>query len=884
MKKIVMGVLFSFIVLLAVAVAIPLFVDPNQYKQEIAALVKEKTGRDVTVNGSMALSLFPWAGVSLEDVTLGDVPGFGSEPLARVARLEVRARLMPLLSKRLEADRIAVKGLQLKLVRDAKGRGNWESASGAEKPPVATQAPKAGAATDAKGAARSGPSTPVTGGGDASAPATGEGGGLKSITLGGVEILDAQVTWNNAVSGAQYTFKGLKLTTGVVTPGQPVAVELETDVERVKPATKAHLAWAATVVTGGEGGRILLQKSRLGLKVQAAEGMPVGTMDMQLAAEIEAALDGSAIKLTGMDATLKAEGGASPLARSESRLRGGVELSGSRVAVTGLTWNLKGEGKPGGTFGQVDVAYKGDIEGRRDTLVFKLPGMDLVVKAVGGTLPAAGASLHMTANGEMDLPGQSLRLAGCKLEGWEQIKAEGSLHLSKRGGHPVAAGEWTIQPFNPRALWVQMGQKALTLTDDKALIALQIKGAFSADHQRLEVSRMEAKLDNTLLRGGFSWPYDGVSTVRFDLDGDVLDLDRYLSPRGSGGEAAAGASPATAAAVVPVQGAAQTGEAAGSVPAVAVSGDAGGELPVALLRRLDLEGRLKLATLKVRGGRFQEVQAVVKGKEGLLRLEPATLKLYSGSARLDATLDVRGETPKMAWKQNLQGVQLEPLLKEWAGEESLAGTGNLTLDVTSAGKRSQEIKQGLNGRLGFVVLDGAYLKKDLTYAIRHAYAGYAAAKGRSLNVGQDTGRTPFKNLQGTAEIRNGVLESKDLQATSPAFQMTGGGQVDLPRHQLDLTTRVNLLVALDDVESQSLKDLKGLAIPVRIHGDLSRPQTTVDLAGLIEEALKTKAMEKVQEKLGGKLQEKLGGKLQEKLGGSGSPLEEGLKKMLPFGR
>ncbi|MBF0270493.1 MAG: AsmA family protein [Magnetococcales bacterium] len=876
MKKILIGVIAFFIVLIVVAVAIPLFVDPNQYKQEIAALVKEKTGREVTVNGPITVSVFPWAGVSLGDVTLGDVPGFGSEPLAKMAKLEVRAQLMPLLSKRLEADKIAVKGLQLKLVRDAKGQGNWESLRGGEKAPVDFSASRGDSPADAKGA----PKTP-TAAKPAATPVSGGGSGLASITLGGVEILDAQVTWSNAVSGAQYTFKGLKLTTGVVTPGQPVTVELETDVERINPATHAHLLFAATVVPGAEGKRVTLQKSRLGLQVKAAEGMPASTVDVQLAAEIEAGLDGSGIKLTGMEATLKAEGGESPLSKSESKLHGNVEFSPSRVAITDLTWNLKGEGKPGGAFGQLEAVYKGDIDGQRDHGLFKLPGLDLVVKAVGGTLPAAGANLHLTANGEMDLPGQTLRLAGCKLEGLEQLKAEGSMNLTKRGGNPVVSGEWTIQPFNPRTLLTQLGQKAPTIADEKALSALQLKGAFSADRQRLEVSRMEAKLDSTTLRGGFSWPYDAVSTVRFDLDGDGLDLDRYLPAKGSGGEAAPAAS-ATAPA------APQTGDAAGSGgdggKTVASSSGTGGEIPVALLKRLDLDGKVKLATLKLRGVRFQEMQAVIRGKDGMVRLEPFTWKLYSGSSRVDATLDVRGETPKLAWKQNLQGVQLEPLLKEWAGEESLAGTANLTVDLTSAGKQSQSIKQALNGQLSFVVQDGAYLKKDLTYTIRHAYAGYAAAKGRSLNVGQDTGRTPFKTLEGAAEIRNGVLESKNLQATSAAFQMTGGGKVDLPQNQLDLTTRVNLLSALDDVDSKSLNDLKGMAIPVRIHGDLSRPQTTVDVAGLVEEALKTKAMEKVQEKLGGKLQEKLGGKLQEKLGGSGSPLEEGLKKILPFGR
>ncbi|MBF0429343.1 MAG: AsmA family protein [Magnetococcales bacterium] len=838
---------------MAALVAVPLLVDPNQYKQQIAALVKEKTGRDVTVSGPIDVSVFPWVGVSLADVTLGDLDGFGAEPLAKVKRLEVRAKLMPLFSKRLEADKIAVDGLVLKLVRDAKGHANWEDLIG--KKPAA-------------------PTTDVVKTPSVSTPATESGSGLAAFSLGGVEIRNSQVNWNDAVRGEKYAFKGLKVTSGVVVPGEPVAVELETDLEGMKQAANIHVVLAATAQVRPDNKSVQLQKTRLTLSMKGVHVIPVATAEMQLAADVDAALDGSTIKLAGVDLSFKTEGGSAALAKSASKLQGSVDLSPSRVNITGLTWTMQAEGKAGGSFSQLDAQYKGDIDGQREKLLFKLPKMDLVVKASGGTMPANGADLHLTATGELDLLKQTALLTSCKLEGLEQLKAEGVLNVTSFKDHPALSGELTFQPLNLRTLLTRLGQKPLSSADDKTLTNLKLKGAFKVDGQRLEVSRMEGKLDETTLQGSFSLPTkESLSATRFDLVADTLDLDRYLPPKGGEGGAK----------LVPVAGAGEK-----SAPDSAPSNE-GEEIPVKLLRSLDLDGKLKLALLKAGGGQYQDVQLVAKGKDGVVRLESLSAKLFGGSVRGDATLDVRGDMPKLVMKQDFQEIKLESMLKELAQDESMAGLANLSMNLTSTGKRVAALKQGLNGQISFVIKNGAYLKMDIAHTIRQAYGAYAAAKGRTMEVGANTGRTPFTTMEGSAEIKNGIMESKTFQALSPALKLTGAGRADLPNNQLDFTTQVNLLTSLEDVNSKTINDLKGLTIPVKIYGNLQKPQTTVDLAGLLEQALKTKAMDKIQEKLGGKVQEKLGNLLQGKQGNgtdkpaTEKPLDE-LKKILPFGR
>ncbi len=106
--------------------AIWLFVHPNDYKGRIATAVKQSTGRELELPGDIHLSVFPWLALELGPASLGNPAGFSQEPFATLRHAAVRVRLLPLLHGQLEAGRIEVDGLDLRLRRNAQGKGNWE--------------------------------------------------------------------------------------------------------------------------------------------------------------------------------------------------------------------------------------------------------------------------------------------------------------------------------------------------------------------------------------------------------------------------------------------------------------------------------------------------------------------------------------------------------------------------------------------------------------------------------------------------------------------------------------------------------------------------------------------------------------------------------------
>ncbi|HEX3602810.1 MAG TPA: AsmA family protein [Steroidobacteraceae bacterium] len=111
----------------AALIVVALSVNPNNYKGQIAAAVKQSTGRELQLPGDIKLSVFPWVALELGAASLGNPPGFGDEPFLSLTHASVRVKLLPLLRKRLEVGRIEIDGLDLRLRKDAQGRGNWQS-------------------------------------------------------------------------------------------------------------------------------------------------------------------------------------------------------------------------------------------------------------------------------------------------------------------------------------------------------------------------------------------------------------------------------------------------------------------------------------------------------------------------------------------------------------------------------------------------------------------------------------------------------------------------------------------------------------------------------------------------------------------------------------
>jgi AsmA protein len=89
-------------VIVVALILVVLFVDPNDYRDDIERLVEQKTGRDLTLSGDLKLSVFPWIALESGGAALGDSQGFGPEPFVSIKEARVGVRLLPLLRGKIE--------------------------------------------------------------------------------------------------------------------------------------------------------------------------------------------------------------------------------------------------------------------------------------------------------------------------------------------------------------------------------------------------------------------------------------------------------------------------------------------------------------------------------------------------------------------------------------------------------------------------------------------------------------------------------------------------------------------------------------------------------------------------------------------------------------
>ena len=114
---------FLIVVIIAAAVVLPPFVNVSRYQRQITALMSRSLNRPVRLS-SVNLRLLPRPGFVLNNLTVGEAPEFGVEPILSAETVVASIRLSALLTGKVEIDRIRLEDASLNLVQTSPGRWN----------------------------------------------------------------------------------------------------------------------------------------------------------------------------------------------------------------------------------------------------------------------------------------------------------------------------------------------------------------------------------------------------------------------------------------------------------------------------------------------------------------------------------------------------------------------------------------------------------------------------------------------------------------------------------------------------------------------------------------------------------------------------------------
>jgi uncharacterized protein involved in outer membrane biogenesis len=191
-------IVLAMVVLVAVAgvaIAAASF-DPDRLKPRIAAAIHQATGRAVTLDGPVRLALSLRPTLQVDQVKLGNAPGFAPAVMATVDRIDLTIALLPLLHRHIEIDSLDLIHPSIALRIDASGRENWRF----EPPP---SPPRPGGQSAPAGA----PSRPTT------------------LRIETIHMTDGALRFADARTGAAFAVDGLRLTATQGAAGGPIHLD-----------------------------------------------------------------------------------------------------------------------------------------------------------------------------------------------------------------------------------------------------------------------------------------------------------------------------------------------------------------------------------------------------------------------------------------------------------------------------------------------------------------------------------------------------------------------------------------------------------------------------------------------------------------------------------
>lgn len=178
MKKVLIVIGVIVIVLVVAAIAIPFFIDANQFRPTVEAQLTSALGRQVKI-GNLSFSLLRGQ-LGADNIAIADDPAFSRNPFVQAKALDISVEIMPLIFNRaVHVQSLTLEQPQVALIRSATGTWNFSTIGQGK----GNQPPARGTEPAPKKAEGSAGSTGAGGG----------GGGIPEIQIQKLAVLNGRI-------------------------------------------------------------------------------------------------------------------------------------------------------------------------------------------------------------------------------------------------------------------------------------------------------------------------------------------------------------------------------------------------------------------------------------------------------------------------------------------------------------------------------------------------------------------------------------------------------------------------------------------------------------------------------------------------------------------
>ena len=521
------------LVLLIVAYFAATF-NPNDYKDDIIKIVKEKKERTLHIDGDIKLSFWPKIGANLGKVSISEHQS--DNEFASVNSVKVALAVLPLLKKELVVDTVYVNGAQANIIKYKNGTTNFDDLLSKDE----------------------------------------EESQIK-FDVQGVIVTNSALKYADEGTGANYSVSKLNLKSGHIALAEPVDLDTDFALTSSQPAIVANAQLK---------GNFLVDPKTKHFKVKGLDSHITGdmlggkSMDIVASGDVDAKpeqmeflvdslklvasgdFDGAkqSINLSAPELTvLKDEVSSKKVTLTIGQEKAGdvlkanmvlADMKGSPKALqsSGITGDLSAvQGKR-----TVTSTFSSPFSGNIQDLIFDIPKLAGNVDIKDPSLPSGGikGTFNLSANTdikkELAVSKFNLNIAETKLTGDVNVISfkkpnvkfnlnADKLDLNKLLGNPnnkpATPAKTSNKPVNMNALKNVLLDGKLnvgSIVYDKYRIS-GLNVGIKADGQKLALSGLNVKVDDSQIKGNFAISQFAKPLYTFDLDVDSVNMDKYTA-------------------------------------------------------------------------------------------------------------------------------------------------------------------------------------------------------------------------------------------------------------------------------------------------------------------------------------------------------------------
>jgi len=533
-KKVLIGAGSVLGVLIVALLVAPFVLDLNSFKPQIAAQVKRATGRDLAIDGPVALSLLPVPSVTVTGIKLSNAPGSRNANMVEVKSATVKPSVFALLRGDIEMTEVKLVEPRIVLEINAEGKPNWEfTPSVAEAVPAA---PK--------------PSSPLP------------------LSLGKLTVENGTLIFSDSKAGLSIAAENATVTASVGSMSGPYSVVGAASVKGtplkidLDVGAKARDVLPASLALEAGGGK-------LGFKGTISELGPN--------AKVAGLANASADSLSAFVATLAGLAGqpapAMPqLLASKFTFDGGVEISQTEFAARDFKMALAGDSGSGSIAVVLKPALT--VEGK-----LVLPKIDLDRTLAGLAVPSAAPGKPAppaapTTTGDasvLDTLSAKVSIEAAEVIYNKQPIRNVAIELDAKGGtvavpklaatlpgdmvlqarstmsgdptRPTVAGEFSLVGPKLRETLDWLAVDVSSVPPNK-LTRLSLKGRLGSNGGNVQVNDAAFELDDVRGTGGVVVTFSVPLSIVTRLEIDTIDLDSFLATPAAGQKKPPAAAPA----------------------------------------------------------------------------------------------------------------------------------------------------------------------------------------------------------------------------------------------------------------------------------------------------------------------------------------------------